>query len=85
MSHALTISDNAYEMLKQIAERQGQSPEATVEGWITATTAGDHRPRYETEDWFRHLGMSEEQIRRASERANREDWEERGENGAEID
>ena len=73
MSHALAISDNAYEMLKQIAERQGQSPEAIVEGWIAATSPGDNRPRYETEDWFRHLGVSEERIRKARERAASED------------
>lgn len=73
MSHALTISDTAYETLKRIAERQGQSPESVVEGWIAATSPGDNRPRYETEDWFRHLGMSEEEIREARERADRED------------
>jgi len=73
MSHALTISDNAYEMLKQIAEWQGQSPEAIVEGWIAATSPGDDRSRYETEDWFRQLGVSEERIRKARERAASED------------
>jgi hypothetical protein len=73
MSHALTISDTAYESLKQIAERQGQSPEAIIEGWIAATNSGDNRPRYETEDWFRHLGVSEERIRKAREGAASED------------
>lgn len=72
MTHALTISEAAYETLKQLAEQQGQSPEAIVEGWISATSRGD-RPRYETEDWFRHLGVSEERIRKARERAASED------------
>jgi hypothetical protein len=72
MSHALHISDAAYQVLQAMAAQRGESPEAVVERLITSAAPGDG-PYYETEDWFRHLGMTEEEIRQGQEQAERED------------
>jgi hypothetical protein len=72
MSHALQISDAAYDALQKLATRQGQSPEAVLEQLITSASASDG-PFYETEEWFRHLGMTDEEIRQAREQADQED------------
>ena len=69
MSHTLQISDEAYRALEQYAARHQQPMEAALEALIVS--ASHHY--YETEDWFRHLGVSEERIRRARERADRVD------------
>ena len=72
MSRVLHISDAAYQTLQTLATEQGHPPEAIVERLIAAA-----RPAggayLKTEDWFRHLGVSEERIRRARERADRPD------------
>jgi hypothetical protein len=68
VSQLVQISDAAYQLLQELAAQQGQSPEATMEALITSAGTG-HR-YYETEDWFRHLGVSEERIRGARELAD---------------
>jgi hypothetical protein len=70
VSQTLQISDAAYRLLQELAAQQGQSPEALVEALIASARTG-HR-YYETDDWFRHLGVSEERIRRAREQADRD-------------
>ncbi len=72
MSHVIHLSDAAYRALQALAAQQGVSPDAVVEHLITAASPDDG-PYYETEEWFRHLGVSEERIRRARELADRDD------------
>jgi hypothetical protein len=70
VSQLVRISDTAYQLLQELAAQQGQSPETLMEALITSARTGHHY--YETEDWFRHLGVSEERIRRAREQADRD-------------
>jgi hypothetical protein len=69
MSHTLQISGEAYRALQEYAARHQQPMEAALEALIVS--ASTHY--YETEDWFRHLGMTEDEIREVRERADRED------------
>ena len=62
MSKMIHISDQAYEALKQLAAENQQSPESAVESLITF--AHPTGPFYETEEWFRHLGMTDEDIQK---------------------
>jgi DNA/RNA-binding domain of Phe-tRNA-synthetase-like protein len=78
MSHVVTLSDAAFHTLEAIASEQGQTPEALIEAWA-AQQAQTRRsadrdphtdPHYENyEEFFRGLGMSEEEIRQAKEAA----------------
>jgi hypothetical protein len=82
MTHAVYLSDAAYEALRTIAAERGESAEAVLETWGAefAKTHGpdDHdpytNPRYFTTDEFlRHLGMCDEDIQQAEELAARDD------------
>ncbi len=72
MTQSVTLSEAAYQSLQKIAAREGRTPESVIERLIAAASQNDG-PNYETEDWFRHLGMTEDEIREARERAERED------------
>ncbi len=74
----LTISDRSYQKLQALAQKQGQTPEAFIESWVEQQEHEQREPGrdpytnpryYTTEEWFRHLGMTEEQIRRAAQEA----------------
>jgi hypothetical protein len=75
MSQTLSISDEAYRMLTALAHKRGQSPEAVVEVLIAEARAEAERdpyadPRYQSfEEFFRDLGMTEEDIQQAKENA----------------
>lgn len=65
MSHAIHISDEAYRQFKRVADESDDTPAAIVESLITSMAIGpDGRERhyYSLDNWFRHLGMSEEEI-----------------------
>ncbi|GEM_PF-955534 len=75
----LTISDRSYQKLQALAQEQGQTPEAFIESWVEQQGLERHDPEhdpytnpryYTTEEWFGHLGMTEEQIRRAAQLAS---------------
>lgn len=68
MSHAFQLSDQAFQKLEQLAMQQKQPPEVVIEALIDSALSDG--PFYETEDWFRHLGASEEMIRQAREQAD---------------
>jgi hypothetical protein len=72
MSHLLALSDEAFRTLQDLAVREGQSPESVMEHLIAAASL-DGGPYFETEEWFRHLGMIEDEIREANEMAERDD------------
>lgn len=66
MGHSITLSDQAYATLEQVARDTGQTPEALVESLIAEAS---QKPRVFTDldDFFRSVGATEEDIR-ASER-----------------
>lgn len=78
MGHTIEISEATYRTLLALAREQGQTPDAVIELLVTqqaraqATVDGvqaDGRHHYTTDEWFRHLGMTEEEIRTAKAEA----------------
>jgi len=72
MSQILNISEDAYRILESLAQREGHTPAEIVESWAVAHAP--HNPQmppryYTTDEWFRHLGMSEQDIAEAKENA----------------
>ena len=67
MSKQISLSDEQYQTLEIAAERQGQSPDDLIAQWVDALRDPDILSHYyETDDWLRHLGVSEERIQRAN-------------------
>jgi hypothetical protein len=64
----IAISDAAYAQLLRYAQAQQEDPSIMLEH-IIATL----HPPLETDDWFRHLGMTEEEIALAHQRASEDD------------
>ena len=64
MSRVIELTEEQYRAIEDAARAEGQTPDALVATWIEGLrTRG---PRYfETEEWFRHLGATEEQIAEA--------------------
>ncbi len=63
MSHAVQLTDEQYGMLEQAAAARGQSIHALLEALIEELRERDREPHYyETDEWLRHLGLTEEQI-----------------------
>ena len=76
MSHVLQIDDEQYQTLEKAATTRGQSIEMLLAEWVETLRDRQTDPRYyETDDWLRHLGMSDEEIEE-SKRAAREDGDE---------
>ncbi|HST90555.1 MAG TPA: hypothetical protein VLJ14_19440 [Ktedonobacterales bacterium] len=74
MSHVIELTDEQYETLRKVAEACGQTPDAVIAAWLEEAHERDREPRYyETDDWLRHLGVSEERIQRANARIAAED------------
>lgn len=66
MSHVIEISEEAYQRLERLAGQQSQSPAEVVESLITQAAAASHeRHYYDLDDWFRHLGMTGEEMAEA--------------------
>ena len=66
MGKSIELTDEQYATIEQAARAQGQTPEALITRWVDNLRGCDReRGAYETEDWFRHLGASEEQIAEA--------------------
>lgn len=67
MSYVLKLSDEQYSLLRQVADAEGQTVEELFVAW-TMEQEGRYRrahpTHYETDDWFRHLGVSDEVIDR---------------------
>ena len=67
MGHIVELSDEQYETLRQAAEARGETPEQliaeTINVWREEQRDPYTEPRYyETDDWLRHLGMSDSEI-----------------------
>jgi hypothetical protein len=61
MSKAIELSDEQYRTIAQAAARRGQTPDALIATWIDELRRPASR-FYETDDWFRHLGVSDATI-----------------------
>src|SRR5262249_16615908 len=65
MSKVIELSDEQYRTVEQAAARRGQTPDALLASLIHELRDRHREPRYyETDEWLRHLGMSDETIRR---------------------
>lgn len=63
MSHVFEVTEEQYQILERAAQSNEQTPDALLARWIEALRDPRVHPRYyETDDWFRHLGMSDEEI-----------------------
>ena len=75
MSHVFELTDEQYEIVKEAAERSGRTPEDLFLAWTQEeeTRYRQAHPTYcETDEWLRHLGVSEEEIEASKERVRRE-------------
>jgi len=63
MSKTIELTDEQYAAISSAAKERGQSLELLIAEVADELRDPERAPRYfETEDWFRHLGMTEEQI-----------------------
>lgn len=63
MSHMFEVTEEQYQILEHAAQSKGQTPDALLARWIEELRDPRVQPRYyETDEWFRHLGMSDEEI-----------------------
>jgi len=63
MSQTLELTDEQYETFVQAAAARGMSPAELISSWIEELRESTReRQHFETDEWFRHLGASEEQI-----------------------
>jgi histone acetyltransferase (RNA polymerase elongator complex component) len=66
MSHTIELTEEQYQTLREAAEQRGQTADSLIAELIEALHTGEGAPkRYETDDWFRHLGATGEQIAEA--------------------
>jgi hypothetical protein len=65
MSKVIELADEQYRIIERAAATRGQTLGAFLAQLIEELRDRDRDPRYyETDDWLRHLGMSDEAIRR---------------------
>ena len=63
MSKVIELSDEQYQTIQWAAATRGQTLVTLLAQWIEDLRNRDREPHYyETEEWFRHLGASEEQM-----------------------
>jgi hypothetical protein len=75
MSHVVELSDEQYGTITRAAVTRGTTPDAVLAQPIEGLREPHTQPRYyETDEWFRHLGMSDEEIE-ASKRRVRDEAE----------
>lgn len=66
MSQILELTDEQYETFSRAAAARGLTPAELLTAWIEELRQGTReRHVYETDEWFRHLGASDEQIAEA--------------------
>lgn len=71
MSQTVQISDTAYQELLELAAQSSEEPRQVIERLIAAARVSE--AHFTTDEWFRHLGMSDDEIREVHEQAERED------------
>jgi predicted DNA-binding protein len=63
MTRVIELTEEQYHTLEQAAAERGRTPDVLLAELIEDLRDRDREPHYfETEDWFRHLGATEEQI-----------------------
>jgi hypothetical protein len=75
MSHVFALTDDQYQIIKDLAETQGRTPEDLFLAWAMEeeTRFRQAHPTYhETDDWLRHLGVSDDEIEASKQRVRRE-------------
>jgi hypothetical protein len=77
MSKVITLTNEHYAIISQAAQAAGQSEDAFLAHLIDELRDPTLQPRYyETDDWMRHLGVSEERIKPIQEAVEAEDADE---------
>ena len=66
MGRTIELSEHAYKALEETAQRQGQAPEALLETLID-NAAHPKKIYDDIDEFFRSLGVSEEELRAADE------------------
>lgn len=79
MAQIVSIPDPVYQVLERLAKAQGKTPEDLIVAWVNdqeharqQVASSPEQRYYDTDDWLRHLGVSDERIRRAEEQAGAE-------------
>ena len=69
MSKTIELTDEQYATITRVAQERGQTPASLITEAVEELRDPDREPRwFDTDDWLRHLGVSEDRIRRANER-----------------
>lgn len=63
MSKTIELTDEQYTAIMTAAQERGQSPAMLIAEVAEELRDPERTPRYfDTEDWFRHLGMTDDEI-----------------------
>jgi hypothetical protein len=76
MSHVLELTEEQYKIIKAVADASGRTPEDLFLAWTMEEETRyrlEHPTHYETDEWLRHLGVSEDRIQRLNEEVVKED------------
>jgi hypothetical protein len=72
MSKTIELTDEQFAAISSAAQERGQSLAMLIAEVAEELRDQERAPRYfETDDWLRHLGVSEERIQLANERIAR--------------
>lgn len=71
MGRVLEVTDEQYQTLTRVAETRGQTPEQVLADWLEELRDRDPR-HFETDEWLRHLEVSEEEIASSKRRVQDE-------------
>jgi hypothetical protein len=73
MSKIIELTDEQYAAISSAAKERGQSPAMLIAEVAEELRDPERAPRYfETEDWFRHLGMTDAEIIEVREEVRQE-------------
>lgn len=73
MSHAIEVTDEEYQILLSAAQERGQTPRELLAALVDELRDREREPHhYETDDWLRHLGVSEQEIEASKQRVRDE-------------
>lgn len=75
MSRVFELTDEQYQIIEKVAETEGRTPQELFLAWTLEEEARyrqAHPTHYETDDWLRHLGVSDEEIEASRRRVRRE-------------
>jgi hypothetical protein len=77
MNKVITLTNEQYAIFSQAAQAAGQSEDECLAHLIEELRDPTLQPRYyETDEWMRHLGVSEERIKHIQEAVDADDADE---------